>query len=84
MQWAKVSIATKLWLFISAVIVLIASVATIGLLRSASILAEGRARQAVAVELVQITTEWAGLTQTNAARNQAILLSEGPKMEETF
>ncbi|MDT8989349.1 methyl-accepting chemotaxis protein [Curvibacter sp. APW13] len=80
----KLPIATKLWLFMFAVIALIASVAIFGLMRSASILAEGRARQAVSVELVQITTEWAGLTQTNAARNQAILLSEGSTLEEAF
>ena len=84
MGLGKMHISTKLWVFISTVIVLIAMVAVVGLLRSASILAEGRARQAVATELVQITTEWAGLTQTNAARNQAILLSDGPKVEEIF
>ena len=84
MPMGKLSIANKLWMFIFAVIVLIAAVAVVGLVRSAGILAEGRARQMVAVELVQITTEWAGMTQTNAARNQAILLSEGGALEEVF
>ncbi|MBY0466551.1 MAG: HAMP domain-containing protein, partial [Burkholderiales bacterium] len=41
-------------------------------------------QQMVAVELVQITTEWTGLTQTNAARNQAILLSDGESLEGIF
>jgi len=84
MNIQKISISTKLWVFIGAVILLIATVAVVGLLRSASILAQGRAQQAVAVELVQITTEWSGLTQTNAARNQAILLQEGTNLEPIF
>ena len=84
MGLGKLKISTKLWVFIAAVIVLIATVAGVGLVRSANILAEGRARQAVAVELVQITTEWAGLTQTNAARNQAILLQDGSNLEGIF
>ncbi|TXH91043.1 MAG: HAMP domain-containing protein [Rhodoferax sp.] len=84
MDLRKISISTKLWVFIGSVILLIATVAGVGLVRSASILAEGRARQAVAVELVQITTEWAGLTQTNAARNQAILLQDGTNLEGIF
>jgi hypothetical protein len=80
----KLQISTKLWVFITAVIGLICGVALVGLLRSAAILAEGRAQQMVAVELVQIATEWTGLTQTNAARNQAILLSNGDNLEGIF
>jgi hypothetical protein len=53
-------------------------------MRSNAILADGRAQQMVAVELVQIATEWTGLTQTNAARNQAILLSNGDNLEGIF
>ena len=84
MDISKISISTKLWVFIGSVIVLIATVAAVGLVRSANILGEGRARQAVAVDLVQITTEWSGLTQTNAARNQAILLADGAGLEDVF
>ncbi len=84
MGLGKLNISTKLWVFIGAVIALIATVAVVGLLRSASILAEGRAKQAVAVELVQISTEWSGLTQTNAARTQAILMSEDAGLEGVF
>ena len=80
----KLKISTKLWAFIAAVIVLIAAVAIVGLMRNASILAEGRAKQAISVDLVQISTEWSGLTQTNAARTQAILMSEDASMEEVF
>ena len=77
-------IATKLWAFIVLVIAAICAVAIVGLLRSASILAEGRAHQAQVEELVQISTEWNGLTMTNAARNQAIMLAEGSAVNDAF
>ncbi|MDR7306497.1 methyl-accepting chemotaxis protein [Rhodoferax saidenbachensis] len=80
----RMKIATKLWAFILLVIGAICAVAVVGLIRSASILGEGRATQANAVDLVQIATEWNGLTMTNAARNQAILLSQGPAVAEAF
>ena len=80
----RLQISTKLWLFITGVIALICAVAVVGLMRSNAILADGRAQQMVAVELVQISTEWTGLTQTNAARNQSILLSNGDNLEGIF
>ena len=80
----RLHIASKLWIFILAVIISICAVAVVGLLRSAAILAEGRAAQMNAVELVQITTEWTGLTQANAVRNQSILISPGPTVAAAF
>jgi methyl-accepting chemotaxis protein len=80
----RLHVSTKLWLFISGVIALICAVAVVGLMRSNAILADGRAQQMAAVELVQFATEWTGLTQTNAARNQAILLSNGDNLEGIF
>ncbi len=80
----RIHIATKLWAFIILVILLIASVAVVGLVRSASILAEGRIAQGVATQMVQTTTEWNGLTETNAARNQAIILSSEPVITGAF
>ena len=80
----RLHIASKLWMFILVVIFSICAVAVVGLMRSAAILAEGRAAQMNAVELVQITTEWTGLTQANAVRNQSILISPGPTVAATF
>ena len=77
-------IATKLWAFIVLVIAGICAVAIVGLLRSASILSEGREAQAQAEQLVQMSTEWNGLTMTNGARNQAILLAEGTAVNDAF
>ena len=84
MGLSRLHIASKLWMFILAVIFSICAVAVVGLMRSAAILAEGRAAQMNAVELVQITTEWTGLTQANAVRNQSILISPGPTVAAAF
>ena len=81
---ARLSIGSKIWVFMSLVIVSICAVAFIGLLRSATILAEGRATQMNAVELVQLSTEWTGLTQTNLVRNQAIIVTPGNIAADTF
>jgi methyl-accepting chemotaxis protein len=77
-------IASKLWIFIGLVILSICAVAVIGLVRSASILEAGRATQMNAIELVRITTEWTGLTQTNAVRNHAIIISPGESVSTAF
>ena len=77
-------IATKLWSFIVLIIVAICMVAVIGLMRSNSILNDGRQKQALAQELVQLATEWNGLTSTNSARNTAILISSGTAVADTF
>ncbi len=80
----RMHIATKLWIFIVLVIAGIGSVAGIGLVRSANILSEGRMEQLNAVELVKVTTQWNGLTQTNAARTLAMVLSGEPAVSAAF
>ena len=84
MTLARLNIASKLWIFILLVILSICTVAVVGLVRSSSILAEGRSAQLNAVELVQISTEWTGLTQTNAVRNQAIIVTPGANASDAF
>jgi methyl-accepting chemotaxis protein len=80
----RLHIATKLWIFIVLVIAAIASVAGIGLMRSATILYDGRTEQLNAVDLVKVTTQWNGLTQTNAARTLAMVLSAEPAVTAAF
>ena len=84
MGFSRIHISTKLWAFIVVVVLSICSVALVGLLRSASILAEGRAAQSAAVDLVQVTTEWTGMTEANATRNHAIMIASGPTALEAF
>jgi len=80
----RLKIATKLWVFIGLVLALLSSIAGVGLVRSAGILAEGRAQQEVAYKMVQVVTRWAGLTETNAARNLAIIISTDPAIAAAF
>ncbi|MBC7917683.1 MAG: MCP four helix bundle domain-containing protein [Rhodoferax sp.] len=80
-QWR---IAAKLWTFIVLVIVCIAAVAVVGLVRSAKILGEGRVEQMQALDMVRISTQWTGLTQTNAVRNQAMMLSAESAVGASF
>ena len=84
MNLNRMRIATKLWLFISLVLGLLVGIASVGLLRSASILAEGRAQQEVAIKLVQVVTRWSGLTETNAARNLAMMVSTDAAVTTLF
>ena len=80
----RLRIAGKLWLFIVCVIGAISSVTAIGLARNAGILADGRAAQLTSVELVRVATQWNGLTETNAVRNQAMILSAEPAVAAAF
>lgn len=84
MGLSGMKIATKLWSFILLIIVAICMVAVIGLMRSNAILNDGRQKQALAQDLVQLATEWNGLTSTNSARNTAILISSGTAVADTF
>ncbi|MDZ7936834.1 MAG: methyl-accepting chemotaxis protein [Rhodoferax sp.] len=84
MRFNGMTTAAKLWAFIVLVIAAICAVAVVGLVRSATILGEGRAKQAVSQELVQIATEWNGLTTANAARGQAVLMAENPAIPDAF
>ncbi|OYU44931.1 MAG: methyl-accepting chemotaxis protein [Burkholderiales bacterium PBB4] len=84
MQFNKLHISTKLWVFISLVIFFIGAVAVTGILRGAKILSEGRVKQDNATQLVQVSTEWTGHTQANAIRNQAIILTPGDSAETAF
>jgi hypothetical protein len=80
----RLKIATKLWLFIVIILTLLTTIAGVGLARSASILAEGRAQQQLAYKMVQVATRWNGLTETNATRNHAIIISNDPAISAAF
>jgi hypothetical protein len=80
----RLKIATKLWLFIVIILTLLTTIAGVGLARSASILAEGRAQQQMAYKMVQVATRWNGLTETNATRNHAIIISNDPAIAAAF
>jgi len=84
MKLNSLKIATKLWVFIILVLALLVLIAGVGLARSSAILSEGRERLDIADKLVQVTTRWNGLTETNAARNHAIIVSSDPAILAAF
>ena len=84
MNLNSINLAVKLWTFIVFVILGIVSVGTVGLIKSQAIVNEGRLAQEDALEVLNAATTWVGLSETNAARNQAILLSSEPAVVNTF
>jgi methyl-accepting chemotaxis protein len=80
----RLKISTKLWVFIVLVLALLTTIAGVGLARSAAILAEGRAQQEIAYKMVQVATRWNGLTETNATRTHAIIVSSDASVNATF
>lgn len=84
MNFNRWSIATKLWAFILLVVFSIVAVTGFGLMRSASILNEGRMAQSQANEMVQLSTQWVGLSEANAVRNQTLILSSEPAVSAAF
>ena len=84
MQFHRLQVATKLWLFIGLMVTGIVLVAALGLARSSRILGEGRARLEMSSELLQVASQWKGLTQTNSVRNHALMLSSDPALAAAF
>lgn len=81
---ARLPLATKLWVFVVLSIASVVVISTLGFLRSSRIASEGQDRQAQVIETVRIATEWNGLTEANAVRNTAILLSAGNVISDAF
>ncbi len=77
----KLRIAHKLWLPVLGVVLMLAALAMFAGLRSAQ--AEGESREgAAAIKLrVDLAQRWVGLTENNAARTQAVIVSSDPSVE---
>ncbi|WP_370633661.1 methyl-accepting chemotaxis protein [Acidovorax sp. sic0104] len=76
--------AHKLWLAVILIVVLLAAVVGFSGYRSAKVQAQA---DAVAKEMearVQAAIRWSGLTETNAARTQALIVSSDTSVEEEF
>ena len=84
MNFNRLGIAAKLWAFILFVVFGIVTVAGLGLMRSATIASEGRMAEDQASQMVQLSTQWLGLTEANGVRNQAIILSSDPAIGVAF
>ena len=84
MNLNQLKVSTKLWVFIVFVMALLAAIATFGIMRGSALVAEGRAQQEIALNVVQVSTRWSGLTETNAARNYALIASSDPALAALF
>ncbi|MDE2419174.1 MAG: MCP four helix bundle domain-containing protein [Burkholderiales bacterium] len=84
MQLNSLKIGTKLWAFIILILAILVLIAGVGLMRSSAILNQGRAQLEIASKLVEVTTRWNGLTETNASRSHAIIISSDPSVEVAF
>jgi methyl-accepting chemotaxis protein len=78
------SIATKVWCFILVIVLSMVIVATVGLLRSASIIAEGRAAQNVVADRLELSHKLEVLAESNAAPVQALFQRPDPKLAGAF
>ena len=80
----QLRIAHKLWLAVAFIVVMLIAVVGFSGYRSAKVQAQA---DAVAMEMqnrVTAAIRWAGLTETNAARTQALIVSSDPAVELEF
>ena len=80
----QLRIAHKLWFFvIILVVVLVAAIGFAGY-RTATLEAQSDAASASLSTRVALALRWTGLTETNAARTQAVIVSSDPEVERVF
>ncbi|WP_422843345.1 methyl-accepting chemotaxis protein [Acidovorax sp. M2(2025)] len=76
--------AHKLWLAVVLIVVLLVAVVGFSGYRSAQVQARSEAAARDMEARVQAAITWAGLTETNAARTQALIVSGDPAVEAEF
>ena len=81
MNLNSIRLTAKLWLSTGLIVLGLCAVIGFAALRSASDQAAGSAVLNDLNAKARLTTQWAGLTETNAARSQAVLLSSDPAVE---
>ena len=84
MNFSNLRIAAKLWVAVSVIILALLALILWAGQRSAQVQDENTATQNMMTQRVVAATRWAGLTETNAARTQALILSSEPAVEAAF
>ncbi|MDB5893107.1 MAG: methyl-accepting chemotaxis protein [Rhodoferax sp.] len=84
MNFSNLRIAAKLWVAVSVIIIALLALVLWAGQRSAQVQDENAATQKLMTQRVGAATRWAGLTETNAARTQAMILSSEPAVEAAF
>ncbi len=80
----QLRIAHKLWLAVLVIVLMLAGVVGFAGLRSARAQVESDAVTAAMKLRVDSATRWVGLTESNAARTQAVIVSSDPAVEDAL
>ncbi len=80
----RLKMSHKLWLAVAAIVVLLTAVVGFSGARSASTRAQSDAILDAVVQRHDAVVTWAGLTETNAVRTLALVLSEEPAVQAEF
>ena len=81
MNFNNIRLAAKLWIATGILVLGLCLVMGFTAIRTAQDRADSTAQLALLSTKAQLTNRWAALTETNAARSQAILLSSDPAVE---
>jgi methyl-accepting chemotaxis protein len=84
MNFKNLRVAAKLWIAVGVLVLALLALMVFSSTRSARTQAESEAAMREMTERVQLATRWAGLTEANAARTQALILSADPAVEAAF
>ena len=80
----QLQIAHKLWLSVLAIVTLLVAAISFAGYRTLSTEAHSDAASAELAQRVEAALRWMGLTETNAARTYAVILSSDPQVEQAF
>src|SRR2546427_13061980 len=80
----RLRMAHKLWLAVAAIVVALVGVVGLSGYRSAQVQARSEAVNQEMQARVQAAVRWMGLTETNAARTQAVVVSSDAAVEAEF
>ncbi len=84
MESKNLKIATKLWLAVGLLVAALIAISLFAVSRLGALQADGEAQASAMAARVEAATRWSGLTDANAARTQAIVLSNETAIEAAF
>ena len=84
MNFNNLRVATKLWVAVAMITVMLGLLLTGAASRSGRLQAESQVRIEELTTRVQLASSWAGQTEANAARTLAVVLSNEPAVEAAF
>ncbi len=84
MNFSNLRIAAKLWVAVSVIVVALLALILWAGQRSAQVQDENAATRKQMMQRVESAIRWVGLTETNAARTQALIISSDPAVEAAF